>query len=160
MDKIPSIIPMIVAVFFIKNMIRIGKSSARRKGGKTKSNSAGAAQYGAPSSGTSNSPKPLSNSAPPKPWQVGKHNVKPTLNGKAVRGKAFGQRPSKSNYRGAFENRGIFSGSTVSAFGDERDVISSGSMAAINAEYMDVGNDYVSSFDVGGYREPPAGFDR
>ena len=86
--------------------------------------------------------------------------VKPVLNGKAARGKAFGQRPKGSNYKSAFENKGLLSGGTVSAFGDSRDVISRGSLAAINAEYMDVGNDYVSSFDVGGYRETPIGFDR
>lgn len=45
-------------------------------------------------------------------------------------------------------------------FGDDRDVISSNSMAASNAEYVDVGNDYISGFDVGGRRETPNGFDR
>ncbi|MBQ7245326.1 MAG: hypothetical protein IJS33_00175 [Firmicutes bacterium] len=166
MDKFPSFIPLVVAIFFIRNMIKIGTAAARRQGGKKRSNSAGAAQYGAPSSGTSNSasnrPKPL-NSAPPKPWQIGKHDVKvdkAVLNGKGRRGKAFGQRVKNSNYESAFEDRGLLSGGTISAFGDERDVISSGSMAAGNAAYMDVGNDYVSSFDVGGRRETHAGFDR
>ena len=165
MDKFPSFIPLIVAIFFIRNMIRIGTSAARKQNSKTRSNNAGAAQYGDPSSmnnSASNRPKPL-NSAPPKPWQVGKHDVKvdkAVLNGKGRRGKAFGQRVKPSNYESAFENQGAFSGGTVAAFGNERDVISSGSMAAGNAAYMDVGNDYVSSFDVGGRRETPAGFDR
>ena len=165
MDKFPSFIPLIVAIFFIRNMIKIGTAAARRQGGKTGSKGAGTAQYGAPSSttsSTSNRPKPL-NSAPPKPWQVGKHDVKvdkAVLNGKGRRGKAFGQRVKNSNYDSAFEDRGLLSGGTISAFGDERDVISSGSMAAGNAAYMDVGNDYVSSFDVGGRRETPTGFDR
>ena len=170
MDKFPSIIPLIVAIFFIRNMIKIGKASARKQAYKTRSasgdsassNSTSTAQYPAPSKSMRNRPNPL-NSAPPKPWQTGKHDVKvdkAVLNGKGRRGKAFGQRVKNSNYDSAFENRGLLSGGTISAFGDERDIISSGSMAAGNAAYMDVGNDYVSSFDVGGRRETPAGFDR
>ena len=166
MDKFPSFIPLIVAIFFIRNMIRIGTSAARKQNSKSRSSSAGAAQYSAPSStatsSASNRPKPL-NSTPPKPWQIGKHDVKvdkAVLNGNGRRGKAFGQRVKNSNYDSAFEDRGLISDGTISAFGDERDIISSGSMAAGNAAYMDVGNDYVSSFDVGGRRETPAGFDR
>lgn len=98
-------------------------------------------------------------SAPPKPWQTGTSKQKPVLNGKAKRGKAFGQRQKQTRYDSAFENKTAGVG-TVAAFGDERDIISSGSMAASNAEYIDVGNDYVKGFDVGGYREPPIGFDR
>ena len=136
------IFPLAVAIFFLRSMIKIGAASARKKKAVSQK---------------TQSPAP---SAPPKPWQIGKHNVKPVLNGKAARGKAFGQRVKKSNYNSAFEDKGIFSGGSVAAFGDERDVISSGSMAAINREYIDVGNDYVSGFDVGGRKETPNGFDR
>lgn len=79
----------------------------------------------------------------PKPWQTGKHNV-----------------TKKKTYKSAFENKGLSSSGTISAFGDSKDEISSGSMAASNAAYMDVGNDYMSSFEVGGHRKTPVGFDR
>ena len=149
MDKIPSIIPMVVAIFFIRNMIKIGSAAAR----KQKSSGKGSQSLGGSSSGTgrspssirgadqtgmssTGSPKKLSSAKQPKPWQVGKHDVtstSPSFNGKRSNGMPFG---------------------------DERDIISSSSMAASNAEYVDVGNDYVSGFDVGGRRETPIGFDR
>ena len=48
----------------------------------------------------------------------------------------------------------------ASAFGESRDAVAKESMAASNARYVDVGNDYVSGFDVDGRRETPSGFDR
>ena len=157
MDRLPSFIPLIIVILFIRSIASMGRAASRKR-----STAARTSQGTKPSSLPNNSKQTSTqiNSAPPKPWQVGKHNVKPVLNGKAARGKAFGQRMKKSNYNSAFEDRGIFSGGSVSAFGDERDVISSGSMAAINREYIDVGNDYVSGFDVGVRRETPIGFDR
>ena len=156
MDKVPSIIPMLVAIFFIRNMIKIGSAAARKQkssgkgsqslGGRSASLGNGQSNLGgspsiirgADQTGMSSTRRPqkISSAKQPKPWQIGKHDVTPTsqsFNGKRSNGMPFG---------------------------DERDIISSSSMAASNAEYVDVGNDYVSGFDVGGRRETPIGFDR
>ena len=142
MDKVPSIIPMVVAIFFIRNLIKIGSAAARKQNSRSKGS---ASPGGSPSitRGTdktvvssSGRPQKLSSGKQPKPWQVGKHDVtstSPSFNGKRSNGMPFGE---------------------------GRDIISSSSMAASNAEYVDVGNDYVSGFDVGGRRETPIGFDR
>ena len=142
MDKIPSIIPMVVAIFFIRNMIKISSAAARKQksSGKGSQSLGGSPSVirGADKTGTTPSGRPqkLSSAKQPKPWQIGKHDV--TVTSASFNGKRSNGMP----------------------FGDGMDVISSSSMAASNAEYVDVGNDYVSGFDVGGRRETPIGFDR
>lgn len=116
-------------------------------------------------------------SEPPKPWQMrvsggtaGKVSIGKGRSVKGYKGRALGKRPSHGSIingkpvkEKGFMNRiwGAYDYdevSDISAFG-ERDVIAHGSMAASNAEYVDAGN-YRQSFDVGGYKEPPMGFDR
>ncbi|MBO4235102.1 MAG: hypothetical protein J5928_01490 [Firmicutes bacterium] len=166
MDSMPPIVPIIISMIIISNIVKLGKAAKNgsNKGVGNKNLSPTRGSKSSPGTGVSSRTQTMSQgtgtSAPPKSWQVGKSNVKPVLNGKTGRGKAFGQRPTKSNYDSAFEDRGIFFGGTIAAFGEERDIISKESMAARNAEYIDVGNDYVSSFDVGGRRETETGFDR
>ena len=151
-----SVLPIIISIIVISNIIKAGKTVTKQKSGSTRTSSAGSSSR-PQSLGQSAQP----GSAQPKPWQVGKSNAtKATLNGKKGRGKAFGQRPKTTRYDSAFEEKGLLSAAPIAAFGDERDIISKGSMAASNAEYIDVGNDYVSGFDVGGRRETPMGFDR
>ena len=158
MDSMPPILPIIISIIVISNIIKAGKAAKRQTPRST--------QGAASAAGSSSRPKALgksagSSSANPKSWQIGKSNTtKASFNGKKGGGKAFGQKSKPSRYDSAFENKGLISGAPIAAFGDERDVISKESMAARNAEYIDVGNDYVSSFDVGGRSETQIGFDR